>query len=54
MSLHAEGPFIVKKRVDPKDGERVDNCYVIVDAEGNETTRLMFDLKRYILRKDMN
>ena len=48
MSLHWEGPFVVKKRLDPKEGEgKVGNVYIIVDGDGEEYKHSLFDLDLY-------
>ena len=46
MSLHFEGPFVVKKRLRAPDGN-LNNVYVVVDETGKESVVPMCDLKRY-------
>ena len=53
LSLHWDGPFVVKKHLTPPNLEPgKGNVYVIVDGEGNEFVRSIADLKMYNRSKD--
>ena len=51
LSLHWDGPLVVKKRLSPP-GVKEGNVYVIVDEEGTEHIRSAADLKMFVMPKD--
>ena len=53
LSLKWDGPFVIKKRLTPKNVEK-GNVYIIADHEGTEEKSAACDLKKYVAPKASN